>query len=93
MKYSAKNQEKFIKSRERALLGPLAVDYADLVLYNLEVSGSVLTMNNKVKIFTDGTDKFNDLRNEFKKAKKYIHIQYYIIKNDEVFNSLCPILI
>lgn len=93
LKYSAKNQEKFIKSRERALLGPLAVDYADLVLYNLEVSGSVLTMNNRVEIFTDGADKFNDLRNELKKAKKYIHIQYYIIKNDEVFNSLCPILI
>lgn len=93
LKYSARNQEEFIKSRDMALLGPLAGDYADLVIYNLELSGSVLTMNNKVDIFTDGVEKFDDLKRELAQARKYIHIQYYIIKNDELFDSLIPILL
>lgn len=93
LKYSARNQEAFIKSQDMGLLGPLAGSYADLVLYNLEVGGSVLTLNNQVEIFTDGVDKFEDLKKELKSAKRYIHIQYYIIKNDELFDSMLPILL
>lgn len=93
LKYSAQNQEEFIKSRDMALLGTLAGSYSDLVLYNLEVSGAVLTMNNQVEIFTDGVEKFEDLKKELSKAERYIHIQYYIIKNDEVFDSIIPILL
>lgn len=89
----AKLQEDCIKSRDLALLGDLADDYEPLVLYNLDTSGSVLTMNNKVQIFTDGEDKFQDLRCELEKAEEYIHMEYYIIKNDEVFDSIAPILI
>lgn len=93
LKYSAQNQEEFIKSRDMALLGPLASNYADLVLYNLEMSGAVLTMNNQVEIFTDGVEKFEDLKQEFRKAQRHIHFQYYIIKNDEVFDAIVPILL
>lgn len=89
---SARNQEAFIRDRTQRLLGTLEERYSDLVLYNLEVSGDVLTMENRVDIFTDGEEKFADLRSELEKAANYIHIQYYIIKNDEVFDSLIPIL-
>ena len=27
-----------------------------------------------------------------RKARQYIHIQYYIIKNDEVFKTMIPVL-
>ncbi|MEG2871290.1 MAG: phospholipase D-like domain-containing protein [Clostridium sp.] len=93
LEYSARTQEEIIKNAETALLGTFGSHYADLVLYNLEVSGAVLTMNNKVDIFTDGVEKFDDLKKEMARAKKYIHIQYYIIKNDEVFDSIVPILL
>ena len=92
LEYSARNQEAFIKDRAQRLLGTLEERYSDLVLYNLEVSGAVLTMENRVDIFTDGEEKFAELRSELEKAVKYIHIQYYIIKNDEVFDSIIPIL-
>lgn len=92
LRQSARNQEDFIKSLDMELVGTLAGNYSDLVLYNLAVSGSVLTMNNRVEILTDGEKKFEDLRRELKGARHYIHIQYYIIKNDEVFQSLVPIL-
>lgn len=51
-----------------------------------------LPCNNPVVIFIDGEQKFADLRSEMAKARCYIHIQYYIIKNDEVFRSMIPIL-
>lgn len=88
----ARIQEGYIKSRNLALLGELAGDYESLVLYNLDTSGSVLTTNNQVRIFTDGEEKFADLRRELEAARRYIHIEYYIIKNDEVFGSIAPIL-
>lgn len=93
LRFSARSQGEFIRGLDKALVDPLAKEYEDLVLYNLETSGSVLTVNNKVDIFTDGNKKFEDLRRELRAARFFIHIQYYIIKNDEVFDSIMPILI
>lgn len=90
---SARNQEAFIRKYAQGLLGTMEERYSDLVFYNLETSGAVLTMDNKVDIFSDGEEKFKDLRQELSTATQYIHIQYYIIKNDEVFNSIIPILL
>ena len=75
------------------LMDPMSRDYKSLILYNLETSGSVLTVNNKVKVYTDGQEKFEALRNELRQARRFIHIQYYIIKNDELFDSIVPILL
>ena len=66
----ARIQEGYIKSRNLALLGELAGDYESLVLYNLDTSGSVLTTNNQVRIFTDGEEKFADLRRELEAARR-----------------------
>ncbi|MDF2886682.1 MAG: phospholipase D/Transphosphatidylase [Lacrimispora sp.] len=92
MRYSARNQEEFLKSHDIGLDSSLARDYSDLVVYNLETSGSVLTVDNTVVIFTDGEKKFQDLREELSRATHFIHLQYYIIKNDELFDSIIPIL-
>ncbi len=92
LRCSAQTQEEFIRSHDMELDDALADNYSDLVLYNLAVSGAVLTVNNRVKILTDGNEKFSDLRRELRAAAHYIHIQYYIIKNDEVFDSIVPIL-
>ncbi len=93
LRYSAKSQEDFLKSDDLYLEDPLAAEYGDLVLYNLETSGAVLTLDNQVEIFTDGEEKFEDLRRELRRAEHFIHIQYYIIKNDELFDSIVPILL
>lgn len=92
LQYTAKNQEEYIKRHALDQEDPMTKDYGDLVLYNLETSGAVLTIENELHIFTDGKKKFQDLCEELKKAKRYIHIQYYIIKHDEVFGSMIPIL-
>lgn len=89
---SARQQERVLKNDVLYLEDPLAADYGDLVCYNLEQAGSVLTLDNKVDIFTDGEAKFADLRRELGKARHFIHIQYYIIKDDELFETIVPIL-
>lgn len=92
LRYPIKSQEEGIQDRESWFRDPLCRDYEDLVLYNLTTSGAVLTVDNTVDIFTDGVEKFEDLKAEMRKAEKYIHIQYYIIKDDELFQSMIPIL-
>ncbi len=89
---SARQQERILKNDVLYLEDPLAADYGDLVCYNLEQAGSVLTLENQVEIFTDGEEKFADLRRELACARHFIHIQYYIIKDDELFASIVPIL-
>lgn len=67
-------------------------EYRDLVLYNLETNGAVYTRGNDIQVFTDGVAKFEDLQEEIKKARKYIHMEYYIIQNDSVFGHIRKLL-
>ena len=80
--YSVKAQEEADLNRKIWFADPDYKEYEKLAKYNLETSGAVLTRDNQVEIFTDGVEKFDDLIREMKKARQYIHIQYYIIKND-----------
>ncbi|MDO5416052.1 MAG: phospholipase D-like domain-containing protein [Lachnospiraceae bacterium] len=94
LQYSIRNQETIIREYHAMEANDRIIeDYSSMVLYNLESSGAVLTIRNDLEIFTDGEQKFEDLRQELRKAKHYIHLQYYIIKNDEVFDSIVPILL
>ena len=93
MRYSIQNQEEYLRTHIDNLKDPLSKDYEDLVVYNLETSGAVLTVDNTVEVFTDGEAKYSDLRRELRSAEQFIHMQYYIIKDDELFSSISPILI
>lgn len=66
--------------------------YDDLVLYNLKTNDAIYTNHNHITIFTDGTALFEDIVNEILGAKKYIHIQSYIIRDGQLLKHLLPIL-
>lgn len=85
-------QEHGIKSKELELLDPEIASYSDLVYYNLESAGAVLTDDNAVTIYTDGNEKFEALIADMQSAKVFIHIQYYIIKNDVLFQRIKKVL-
>ena len=87
-----KKQENRILNNEFSISDKRVSDYEDLVLFNLETSSAIYSENNKVKVFTDGNAKFNDLIEEMKKAKKFIHIQYYIISKGELFEKIFKVL-
>jgi len=54
---------------------------------------AILYENNEVEIYTDGNEAFTSLFAEMEKAKHHIHIEFYIIENDEIGNRLKDLLI
>ncbi len=85
---AVRRQEYSVRSRQLEESNPELSGFSDLVYFNLESGGAVLTGDNEVRIFTDGNDKFDALIEDIKNAKKYIFLQYYIIKNDVLFQRI-----
>lgn len=67
--------------------------YNHLIYMNLKTNNSVLTQDNDIKIFVDGSDKFEALINDISHAKNHIHIQYYIFKLDNLGQRIVNALI
>lgn len=63
-------------------------EFAAVSEYNKEAGGFIYTDNNQVEIITDGKEKFKKLLEEIDKAQSYIHMEYYIIRDDEVFEEI-----
>lgn len=85
-------QEEKIERREFSELEGVNEEYSDLVLYNLQSANCLYTQNNSVTLFTDGKEKFARLIQDMKNAKEFIHMQYYIIRPDEVFQEIEEVL-
>lgn len=85
-------QEDSILNRNFDKDHPLLRQYSDTILYNLESSGAIFTDDNEVTIYSDGKEKFEALKEDLRNAKHYIHLQYYIIRKDELFSSIVDIL-
>ena len=66
--------------------------YTDLIMYNMETADAVLLGDNDIDIFTDGNRKFDALIADLEKAEKFIHLQYYIIRNDVLFQRIAEVL-
>lgn len=59
----------------------------------LKNSNAPFTVNNRVKVFSNGNDKFNALLEDMKNAKEHIHLEYYIIRDDGIGNMIKDILV
>ena len=87
-----RRQESSIRNKEISENYPEMKDYEDLMLYNLQTAGAVISDDNEVEIIVDGKEKFRKLFADLEGACKSIHIQYYIIKDDEIFGEMTEIL-
>ena len=64
------------------------------IIYTLTNSNySHYSNNNSVDIYDKSCDFFESLLNELRNAKKYINIQFYIFKDDNIGNQIIDILI
>lgn len=88
-----RQQEHRLKTKKLEELDTNISGYTDLIMYNLETSEAVLSDDNDVDIFVDGNEKFNALIEDLRQAEKFIHVQYYIIKNDVLFNRIKDVLV
>lgn len=93
VKYAIRKQEESIQSRQLKLRDRNLNRYQSLILYNLNEGQAVLTDNNDIRIYTDGREKFDALLAEMEHASNYIHLQYYIIRNDELWQEIEEILL
>ncbi len=93
VKYAVRRQEESIYRKQLRLKDPELERFRSLILYNLNEGESVLTDNNDIRVYTDGKEKFRALINEMEHARNYIHLQYYIIKKDELWEEIEKVLI
>lgn len=68
-------------------------EYRDFIHLNLTTANSLFTHNNDVEILNNGSQKFPKLVETLKSATKFIHIQYYIFRDDDIGNEILNILI
>ncbi|MGM0876766.1 MAG: cardiolipin synthase [Bacillota bacterium] len=69
-----------------------AKDNKQLIYMHLMNNDAVLTDNNHLDVFTDGKEKFDTLLEDIEHAKNHIHLQYYILKNDQLGKRLVEAL-
>lgn len=67
--------------------------YHDMIYLHLRNNHAVLTQDNDVQIFNDGTAKFEALLNDLMHAKDHIHFQYYILRLDSLGKKILDVLI
>ncbi|MBQ7933214.1 MAG: cardiolipin synthase [Lachnospiraceae bacterium] len=88
-----RRQTRQLKAASMENIDPAISDYRELIMYNLATSEAVLTDDNGVRIFVDGRSKFQALMEDIRRARHFIHIQYYIIRNDVLFGEIRKLLV
>ncbi len=86
--------------RQKSFLVTEAIDekypglkkYLDDVNFFLTAAHAPLKENNSLEILIDGADKFDKLFQDIAAAKTFIHIQYYILRDDDLGRRFMEIL-
>ncbi|GAB2542434.1 cardiolipin synthase [Gracilibacillus alcaliphilus] len=67
-------------------------DYKDLYYLHLRNNDAIFSYDNDVDIFTDGNRKFDSLLKDIDQATDHIHLQYYIVRSDNLSKRLTDAL-
>ncbi len=70
----------------------IAKKYKQMINMHVLNNDALLTDDNEVEIFTDGHEKFETLLNDIEQATHHIHLQYYILRKDELGRRLVSAL-
>ena len=62
--------------------------YNDLVFMNFTAGLGFFSAANEVETFHEGNSKFKRLIEDIRSAEDFVHLQYYIIRNDELGRSI-----
>lgn len=58
----------------------------------LEKQHITISSHNQLELITSGTEKFDHLFKEIRKAKHHIHLEYFNFRNDSIANTLFKLL-
>ena len=87
------NRRSFDRQSLEEVVKNYPIEYQNLINLLNRLKNAPLYGGNDITFYSDGTKKFESLCNEIKKAKKYIHIQYYIFMDDHIGNKIKDLLI
>jgi cardiolipin synthase len=77
----------------RNILNVPGVEYLnDMIYLNFFSGNGAYTDNNFVKLFCDGVSKIDEMLKDIRQAKRFIHLEYYIVRNDETGKRLIAAL-
>ncbi len=85
-------QKKVIADKTATPEDILLRPFRSMVLMLLENNWAYLTTDNRVRIYTDGNDKFPALLTAIHGAKDHINLEYYIIRNDHLGKEIVAAL-
>lgn len=85
-------QLKQIRSDNFKISSPVAEEMKDIIQMNMVRTGAPLSTATDITIYNDGTKKFDALFEDISQAQDHIHLQYFILKNDELGNRLMELL-
>ena len=71
---------------------PTEKEYLDVAAGMMRANASFYIDDNDIKLYTDGNDKFRDLFEDIRQAKSFIHLEYYIVRDDQLVNELMDLL-
>lgn len=91
-KIDKRKREEIIKTWENQNNEHGANKFIDLIRMNFNTSGAKYTKDNEVQLFFNGEEKFAQLIEDLNNAKKYIHMEYYILRRDKLGNTILDIL-
>jgi len=77
---------------ESVFKDPRWSNFNGLVFLNFCAGLGFLCHNNKVESYHDGNIKFEQMLKDIQSAEKFIHLQYYIVRNDELGHKLIAAL-
>ena len=56
------------------------------------VGSGPLSADNDVRLFTDGNEKFDSLKEDIRNARRFVHLEYYIIRKDALGDEIISLL-
>ncbi|WP_349291469.1 cardiolipin synthase [Planococcus alpniumensis] len=80
--------------KSRSFQPPAALEekWMDIVQMNAARTDAPLSTAADIQIFNDGKRKFDALFDDIRAASKHIHLQYFILNNDDLGRSLLSLL-
>ncbi|PWR76252.1 cardiolipin synthase [Methanospirillum stamsii] len=82
------SQKNELFSQDLTALTRISYQYKRMMYMLMESNKAPVTLCNSVRVFVDGNEKFKALLEAIRNAEDHIHLEYYILKDDEIGNEI-----
>lgn len=80
-----KTKQKYLNSfKAHYKLDDISQKYKDLIKMNFNNDNSTYTQRNDIELFFDAKPLFKDMLDAINNAEKFIHMEFYIFKSDDI---------